>query len=65
MLVAMEPLEFKEPLELDKLFPNRTFESGGTTGPSTNTQDLLLTFNLVMEESLGMQMEKLQSLPEF
>jgi hypothetical protein len=42
------------------------FKSGGTTSPSIiSTQDLLLTFNLVVEESPGVQMEKLQSLPKF
>jgi hypothetical protein len=64
VLVAMEPLKFEKPLELEKVFPSGAFESGETIGPSISTQDFLLTFNLVVEESLGVQMEKLQSLLE-
>ncbi len=62
----MKSLEFEEPLELEKLLevvePLKVEE---LLALPLIHKDLLLTFNLVVEESLGVQMEKLQSLPKF
>jgi hypothetical protein len=66
MLMAMEPLKFEEPLELEKVLevvePLKVEEI--LAFPLVH-KSFLLTFNLIVEESFGVQMEKLQSLLEF